>query len=146
MNFSGRFWREFFKTISIFMTIALGINILYLPVVIIQRVYRTLDKDSLLFKLISIFSSLEPYKVFDSIFWSLLVTMPLFLFALFFLEYVVTKKLKIPTLKFQKLVYALFLPTTLTLWLMMIFDETAFNFVVSIISFLALLYPRIEKS
>lgn len=128
------------------MTIALGINILYLPVVIIQRVYRTLDKDSLLFKLISIFSSLEPYKVFDSIFWSLLVTMPLFLFALFFLEYVVTKKLKIPTLKFQKLVYALFLPTTLTLWLMMIFDETAFNFVVSIISFLALLYPRIEKS
>ena len=128
------------------MTIALGINILYLPVVIIQRVYRTLDKDSLLFKLISIFSSLEPYKVFDSIFWSLLVTIPLFLFALFFLEYVVTKKLKIPTLKFQKLVYALFLPTTLTLWLMMIFDETAFNFVVSIISFLALLYPRIEKS
>src|SRR5699024_4652695 len=119
------------------MTIALGINILYLPVVIIQRVYRTLDKDSLLFKLISIFSSLEPYKVFDSIFWSLLVTIPLFLFALFFLEYVVTKKLKIPTLKFQKLVYALFLPTTLTLWLMMIFDETAFNFVVSIISFLA---------
>jgi hypothetical protein len=69
-----------------------------------------------------------------------------FSLVLFFLEFIVTNLTKISTVKVQKLVFALFLPTTLTIWLTMIFDETGFNFVVSIISFLALLYPQIEKN
>jgi hypothetical protein len=146
LKFLGKLSRQIFTAIFIFIAIALAVNVFYMFVWIIQNIYESLESESLLFQLIDIFSSLNPYKTFDYIAAALLITTPLFSLVLFFLEFIVTNLTKISTVKVQKLVFALFLPTTLTIWLTMIFDETGFNFVVSIISFLALLYPQIEKN